>query len=800
MRDRMTRTTSAYPGAIFQLRDRAMPALLAAVPLCLISAFALAADNASRGPSEVTFLCQIIVLLVCGRLMGELMERIGQPAVMGQLIAGILLGPSALGALWPALQHTLFPASPDQKAMIDAVAQLGILLLLFVTGMEIDLSLVRRSGTTALSVSLAGIVVPFLCGVVLGQLLPETMLPDPNHRLITALFLGTALSISSVKIVAMVVREVGFFRRTIGQLIVASAIIDDTIGWVIMSVILGLTLHGGVDLLALAQSLIGIATFLVISFTIGRRLAFRVIRWSNDKFISEVPVITAILVVTGLMALITNAIGVHTVLGAFVAGILVGQSPILTRHIDEQLRGLIIALFMPVFFGLAGLTTDLAVLADTHLLFLTFGLIVIASFGKFSGAFLGGRLGGLTWAEALALGCGMNARGSTEVIIATIGLSMGVLNQDLFTTIVAMAVVTTMSMPPMLRWALGRLPMNPQEAARLEREEFEAKGFLPNIERLLVAVDASASGQLTSRLVGLLAGARRISTTVMHLDYETAGPSLEGAKQAERTRAVVKESAKEGDEAGPAEARGDPVEITTRIEKPSEEAIVAEAKKGYGLLFIGREPASEGDTFHEQITSTAVEFAGPFAIAIARGIDRQEKVGTRLNILVPVTGTPVSRHGAELAIALAQASRGSVTALHVAGGRRAPRSWRRHLGAALAPATSADAIIREVVRLGDSYDVEVKTAVRNSRRPQDAILRQIEVGGHNLLVIGVSPRPGDQLFFGEVPADLLERAECSVVFVASEPSSAPASRKIPAVQKFLAPPGSSPTQSAQSLA
>ena len=125
MRDRMTRSTFAYPGAISQIRDRAMPALLAAVPLCLISAFALAADNASRGPSEVTFLCQIIVLLVCGRLMGELMERIGQPAVMGQLIAGILLGPSALGALWPALQHTLFPASPDQKAMIDAVAQLG---------------------------------------------------------------------------------------------------------------------------------------------------------------------------------------------------------------------------------------------------------------------------------------------------------------------------------------------------------------------------------------------------------------------------------------------------------------------------------------------------------------------------------------------------------------------------------------------------------------------------------------------------------------------------------------------------
>jgi Kef-type K+ transport system membrane component KefB/nucleotide-binding universal stress UspA family protein len=752
-----------------RLPDRTLLALLAAVPLCLVAVPVVAADTPSRGGSEVIFLCQIIVLLVCGRPMGELAQRIGQPAVMGQLIAGILLGPSGLGALWPGLQHLLFPTSPEQKAMIDAIAQLGILLLLLLTGMETDLAVVRRSRATAFSVSFAGIVIPFLCGVLLGELLPDMMLPSPEKRLITTLFLGAALSISSVKIVAMVVREVGFLRRTVGQVIVAAAIIDDTIGWIIMSVIFGLALHGGVDLPALAQSLVGTAIFLVLSFTLGRRLVFRVIRWANDRFISEVPVITAILVVTGLMALTTDAIGVHTVLGAFVAGILVGQSPILTRHIDAQLRGLIVALFMPVFFGLAGLTTNLTVLANTHLLLLTLGLIVIASFGKFSGACLGGRLGGMTWAESLAIGCGMNARGSTEVIIATIGLSMGVLDQDLFTTIVAMAVVTTMSMPPMLRWALARLPMSPEEAARLKREEFEAKGFVSNIERLLVAVDASPSGQFTSRLVGLLAGARRIATTVIHFDYETPGSLGEGGRQAEPTRAVVKKSAEEGDDAGREKPGGDPVEIATRIEKPSKAAIAAEAQKGYGLLFIGREPASEGDSFHEQITHSAVEFAGPFAIAIARGIDRQETLGAPLKILVPVTGTPVSRQGAELAIALAQASQGSVTAIHVAGGQRRARSWQRHVGAAIAPATSAEAIIREIVRLGDHYGVEVKGALRTVRTPQEAILRQLEIGGHNLLVMGVSPRPGDQLFFGEVAAELLERAECSVLFVASEP-------------------------------
>jgi Kef-type K+ transport system membrane component KefB len=623
--------------------------VLAALLACLLPELAFATANpGSHGPSLSVFIAQIIVLLTIGRLLGELMQRFGQPAVMGQLIAGILLGPAILGVLWPGLQHALFPASPEQKAMTDAVAQLGILLLLLLTGMETDLSVFRRSRRVALSVSIAGIAIPFACGLVLGELLPDSMLPDPQKRFITTLFLGTALSISSVKIVAMVVRELGFLRRTVGQVIVSAAIIDDTIGWIIISVTLGLAVHGQVDIAALGKTLLGAAVFLGFSFTIGRRLIFRLIRWANDNLVSEVPVVTTILVITGTMALITDAIGVHTVLGAFVAGILVGQSPMLTRHIDEQLRGLIVGLFMPVFFGLAGLTTDPTVLVNAELILLTLGLIAIASLGKFSGAFLGGRLGGMSWAESLALGCGMNARGSTEVVVASIGLSMGVLNQELFTPIVAMAIVTTMSMPPMLRWALARVPLTDDEAARLQREEFEAQGFVSNIERLLVAVDASPSGQFVSRLVGLFAGARRMPTTVLHLDYGSDESPPVGARQAEHTKTIVARSAKTADrvdEDGPR----DPVDIINRVEKPSDDTIAAEASKGYGMLFIGREPASEGSRFHEQITRSAAGFSGPFAIAIARGIDRLATSGTRFNILVPVTGTTVSRRGAELA-------------------------------------------------------------------------------------------------------------------------------------------------------
>src|SRR5581483_9099609 len=191
-------------------------------------------------PSLAIFFGQIVALVVCGRLVGELMERIRQPAVMGQLIGGMLLGPSVFGAIAPTLQHALFPDSPGQKAMLDAVSQLGILLLLLLTGMETDLSVIRTCRRAAISVSIAGIAIPFGFGVLLGEWLPASVLPDPGRRLITALFLGTALSISSVKIVALLVRELGFLRRTVGQVIVASAIIDDTVGWIIMSVTFGL--------------------------------------------------------------------------------------------------------------------------------------------------------------------------------------------------------------------------------------------------------------------------------------------------------------------------------------------------------------------------------------------------------------------------------------------------------------------------------------------------------------------------------------------------------------------------------
>src|SRR6478752_6572160 len=753
-------------------RQSARAGVCAIAALVLGTNIACAAEGGQSGSSEVVFLAQLVTLMVVGRLLGEAMNRIGQPSVMGMLLGGIMLGPSVLGALWPELQHALFPRTPEQKAMLDGISQFGILLLLLLTGMETDLKLVRTVGRAALSISAIGVAVPFICGFTLGQLLPELLLPHPDGRLLTSLFLGTVLSISSIKIVAAVVREMGFTRRKLGLIIVASAICEDSIGWVIIAITLGLAQAGTIDLMSTAKSVLGTAVFLVASFTFGRRIVYFLIRWTNDNFESDFPVITMILVIMGVMALTTHFIGVHTVLGAFVAGVLIGESPILSKHIDEQLRGLILAFFMPVFFGIAGLSTDLTVLRDPQLALMALGLIVIASVGKFAGAFIGGEIGGLTRRESLALACGMNARGSTEVIVATIGLSMGALSENLFTMIVAMAVATTMAMPPMLRWALARVPMSKAEKERLEREEFEAKEFIPNLERMLLAVDQSPNGKFAARLAGLIAGPRGLPTTVLPLSQTGKNKAKGRGKQEEKRDAGEHDRAGEGVKAAAEESKQrqisedepGPVDVTVRrLDASSEEAVAKEAKKGYDLLLVGvANPATNG-AFPPDVTRIAAAFEGPLAITVGKGIHLRQPERSPLHILVPVNGTDVSRRAAEVAIAIAHACNCPVAALYVAlGATDSPRKRR-----GFRARQQEQAIMKDFVEMADRYDVTAKTAVRADLAPDKAILAELKEAKHDLIIMGAGRRPGDKLFFGDTAAAVLEKSPASILFVAT---------------------------------
>jgi Kef-type K+ transport system membrane component KefB/nucleotide-binding universal stress UspA family protein len=741
--------------------------------LCLFATAAIAktaADNSGilGGKGEILLLAQIAFLLLIGRGLGEILQRFGQPAVIGQLLAGLILGPSLFGWLWPHAHDVIFPKSAEQKSLITGLADMGVMLLLLLTGMETDLKLVRKVGAPAVAVTAAGVAVPFICGFMLGQFLPESILPNPQHRLIASLFLGTALSISSIKIVAMVVREMNFMRRNLGQIIVASAIMEDTVGWIIVALTLGIAGAGGFAIGSLARTVIETGLFLILSYTVGRRLVFWLIRWVNDTFVSEYAVITAILLVMCVMALITQAIGVNTVLGAFVAGVLVGESPILSQHIEDQLRGFITAFMMPIFFGLSGLSANLTILADPRFALLTLGLVVIASLGKFAGAYGGGAISGLSARECLALGCGMNARGSTEVIVATIGLSMGALTQNLYTMIVTMAVLTTMAMPPTLRWALRRLPMRKEEKDRLEKEEIDARGFVSRFERLLVAADDSANGKFALSIAGFIAGQRGMPMTVLHAKGGKA-PSDENVADTP-LKEVATEGAKQGRQTvEPKKGDGKPekVEVSARVERDVDEAVAKESPKGYDILFVGVSRMRNSDgSFTRAVDHAVARFTGPLALAIAADeSDLSDEEG--FNILVPVNGTDASRRGAELAFAISPPKKSTVTALHVAartassGAKHSPRrrSARRNV---------EKAVLEDATTLAERYGYdEIRTAVHVDTAPEGAILEEAKRCGANVIVIGATRRVGEQLYVGQTIARLLMTWKGAAVIVVS---------------------------------
>lgn len=709
------------------------------------------------------FVAELILLLFFGRLIGEGMTRIGQPAIFGQLLAGVLLGPSVFGALMPEVRQVIFPNTPALKSMIDAVSQIGILLLLLLTGMETNLALVNRKRRAVISTSLMGIAIPFVCGAALAYALPTELIPNPAARLVTALFLGTALSISSVKIVAMVLMEIGAIRRDLGQLILATAILDDTLAWVIIAIISGIAASGAVHLADIGMSLALTALFLAACLTIGRRAVAYIILWCNDNLRIEMPVISAILVITLSMALTTDLIGVHTALGAFMAGMLIGQSPILTEHIEGELRGFIIAFFSPVFFAVAGLGMDLRTLLDPTLLLFTLAIIAVASIGKFLGALAGGKLGGLTGLESLALATGLNARGSTEVIIATIGLSMGALSNQLYTMIVAMAVVTTMIMPPTLRWIMARVPLRDEETKRLDKEDAEENQAVPKMERALVLADDSANGQWATTLAGFFAGRQRVLTTVLEpprTDAETATPPAK-----DRLIGAIRSALEDGQPAAPPEAPVAPKPpaeqfVQTRA-LTAEDGLEKEVAKGYSIAFVGiDEPiSSQAPKFQDQLQRLVSTFDGPVAILV-NGNRAFSNVGKPLDILVPTGGSPEARLATEIALALAGGSRGSLTVLHVFepnDDTMLLRGRARRLGLSL---------LVDARRLGKRSGVPVKGLTETNSQPDAEIRRAARRGRHDLVVLGTSLRTGNTKFLSARSVALIETLRSPVLLIA----------------------------------
>ncbi|SRR5579883_112334 len=408
-----------------------------------------------------------LAAVVClGFVLGRFLRYLGQPPVIGEVIAGILLGPSLLGAISPDAMHLLIPSSiSDPKghvsAALRAVSQLGVILYMFLVGLELNAARLAKRAHAAVAVSHASIVVPF----VLGAALALGLFPVFSHEGVPftsfALFMGVAMAITAFPVLARILTDRNLEKTDLGGVALSCAAADDVTAWCMLALVVGV-----------AQTAIGTAAwviggaiaFIVFMFLVIRPSLARMIRTGDNRSDALSPLaVSGTFLAVLLAALTTEAIGIHAIFGAFLLGAVIPHDSRIAREFTSKLKDLVTVLLLPAFFAFTGMRTRIDLISGWDSWLWCGAIILVASGGKFGGTLAAGRLTGLSWRDAAALGVLMNTRGLMELIVLNIGLDLGVISPTLFAILVVMALVTTAATAPVVQWLI---PITSPESGR----------------------------------------------------------------------------------------------------------------------------------------------------------------------------------------------------------------------------------------------------------------------------------------------------------------------------------------------
>ena len=397
----------------------------------------------------IVLLLSISAMLIISRLVAELGKRLfNLPIVMGELIVGILLGPTVLGMIAPDLSHYLFPQISSVTTALDGIFKLSVIMLLFVAGMEVQMPLVLKQGRAAVYTGILSMVIPFIIGFAVSWYFPEVFNSEgSSSRLIFSLFLGTALSISALPVIARILMDINLFQTNVGMLIIASAMLNDLTGWLLFSFILSLENHDQ-STMSIAYSAMYIFGFGLFMLTIGKKIIDRTIPWMQTKLSWPGGVMSLSIGICLLCAAFTESIHVHAILGAFIAGIAFGDSVHLHEKAREIIHQFVTNFFAPLFFVSIGLKVNFI---ENFSLLIVLLVLILAYVGKVAGASLGAYIGGMSRNNSLAVGFGMNARGAMEIILGTLALNAGIISNKIFVALVIMALVTSLSSGPLIK-------------------------------------------------------------------------------------------------------------------------------------------------------------------------------------------------------------------------------------------------------------------------------------------------------------------------------------------------------------
>jgi Kef-type K+ transport system membrane component KefB len=393
-------------------------------------------------------LLQVVVILGASRLIGWVFQRMHQPQVVGEMFAGILLGPSLLGAALPTLSAALFP--PQTLGALNALSQLGLLLFMFLVGLELDTGLLRKRVHVAVVTSHASIIAPFLLGLALAVHLYPTLAPANVPFLHFALFAGTAMSITAFPVLARILTERHLLNTPIGNIAIACAAVDDITAWCVLAGVV-LLVRSSAATMPFGVTIGGSLAYLGVMVFGVRRVARRfAAAYRPDGEVSQ-GLLALILLLVLLSALCTEWLGVHALFGAFLAGAVLPREHQFVEALTARLRDVTVVLLLPLFFAFTGLRTSIGLLNDPALWLDCALIILVAIAGKFGGSALVAHWSGMTWREASAIGILMNTRGLVELVALNVGLDIGVISPTLFTMMVFMALVTTFMTTPLLQ-------------------------------------------------------------------------------------------------------------------------------------------------------------------------------------------------------------------------------------------------------------------------------------------------------------------------------------------------------------
>lgn len=698
----------------------------------------------------LVLLIQIAVLLFTARVLGELSQRIGQPSVVGEILAGIILGPSLLSGIFPELGEWIVPHNEVQGYLLEVIGLMGVMFLMLITGLETDLALIRSQARSAIGVALGGLILPLTTGFLLGQFLPEKMLGDPDKRFIFSLFLAISMSISAIPVVAKVLMDLNLTRRDVGQTIIASAMIDDTTGWILLSVVIGLASGAAVTVGSVAEAIIKVLGFMLISFTAGYWLVNQVLNFTQNHIQGREKVLTLVVFMAFVWGAVTQALDLEAMLGAFVMGILFSQMPALDIEAVHKIESVALGIFAPIFFAIAGLKVNIINLLDLELILIALLVIALATFCKMVGVYVGARLiAGLDHWTALFYGAGLNARGSMEIIVATVGLRLGLLTQDMFSIVVLMAVTTSLMAPAVLRWALRRIQMDEHELGRLRLEAINRDNVIANVHRVLMPIrprdshGGSPTQTLEARLLENLGKNSSLALTLMtvtHSGNETRCQEfLEEVSQLFTHTTLTKKVA----------VNDDPTE-----------SILSEVKKGYDLLILG---ASERQTASQSLFTPVIDALvrlSPTPSIIVHAPQNVENWQPR-RILTTTTGSIAGRRAVQLGFALAAQTGGEVIILKVV-----QKSVHLHTPTEFAERqlNIAHEIVNDLEAMGQLMGVSTLGQVEIGMEAEATILEVARKRQADLLILGTNVRPSSEsLYLGPKVEHILSSSPCPVM-------------------------------------